>query len=67
MTANYLILSFTGLYLAGTAFYYRYAMTKGLVFRYKPMALLITGALFLLALYGIIFHKPYNEIVPFIG
>ncbi len=36
MSVNYLILIFTGLYLAGTFFYYKYAVKKGIEFRYKP-------------------------------
>lgn len=66
MQINYLLLSFTGLFLAGTIVHYRYARAKGMVFRYKPILLLIVLALFLLSLYGIIMKKPYNEILPFI-
>lgn len=66
MQINYLILSFTGLYLAGTIAYYKYALAKRMVFRYKPITLLIVLALFLLSLYGAIMKKPYNEILPFI-
>jgi hypothetical protein len=66
MQINYLILSFTGLFLAGTLVYYKYAAAKGIVFRYRPITLLIALALFLLSLYGVIINKPYNEILPFI-
>lgn len=67
MTVNYLILIFTGVYLAGVLLYYRYTAKKGTEFRYKPITLLIVALLFLLSLYGIITGKPYNEILPFIG
>jgi hypothetical protein len=63
---NYLILLFTSLFLAGTIAYYYYARAKGMVFRYKPITLLIVLALFLLSLYAVIINKPYNEILPFI-
>ncbi|KAA2243830.1 hypothetical protein F0L74_15255 [Chitinophaga agrisoli] len=67
MMVNWIMLGFTGLYLLGTFLYYKYTVRKGIVFRYKPIALLIVGVLFLLALYGLIVGKPYSEILPFIG
>ncbi|RZK59807.1 MAG: hypothetical protein EOO91_03930 [Pedobacter sp.] len=66
MQVNYLLLAFTGIFLAGTFFHYKYTHKKGTEFRYKPITLLIIGILFLLSLYGIIAGKPYNEILPFI-
>gem|GEM_PF-672112 len=66
MTVTYMMLAFTTIYLTGTYFYYRYTVKKGQVFRYKPIALLIIGLLFMLSLYGTAFGKPFNEIVPFI-
>ena len=66
MEVNYIILAFTGIFLAGTYFHYKYTQRKGTEFRYKPITLLIVGILFLLSLYGIISQKPYNEILPFI-
>ena len=66
MQINYMILSFTGLFLIGTIVHYKYTRAKGFVFRYKPITLLIVLALFLLSLYGVIAKKPYNEILPFI-
>lgn len=66
MEVNYLILCFTGLYLLGTFLYFRYTVKKGTEFRYKPLMLLVVAVLFVLALYGTIVGKPYNEIVPFI-
>lgn len=66
MQVNYLILAFTGLYLGGTFLYLKYARRKGIVFRYRPFTLLIVFLLFILALYGVISGKPYNEILPFI-
>lgn len=66
MQVNYFILLFTGLFLIGTYINYKYTQKKGMVFRYKPVFLVITGVLFLVSLYGIIFGKPYNEILPFI-
>lgn len=59
MSVNYLILIFTGLYLAGTFFYYKYAVKKGIEFRYKPITLLVVVVLFLVALYGIIVGKQF--------
>jgi hypothetical protein len=50
---------FTGLYLAGTFFYYKYAVKKGIEFRYKPITLLVVAVLFLVALYGIIVGKQF--------
>lgn len=67
MQVNYLILIFTGLFLIGTYINYRYTQKKGMVFRYKPVFLIIIVVLFLVSLYGIIVGKPYNEILPFIG
>ncbi|TWF41817.1 hypothetical protein FHW36_103621 [Chitinophaga polysaccharea] len=66
MQVNFIILLFTGIYLAGTLLYYKYAAKKGIAFRYKPFTLIVVFLLFLLALYGIITQKPYNEILPFI-
>ncbi len=66
MQVNYFILFFTGLFLIGTYINYRYTRKKGMVFRYKPVFLIIIIVLFLVALYGIIAGKPYNEILPFI-
>lgn len=66
MQVTYLILAFTTLYLGGTYLYYRYARKKGNDFRYKPLTLIVVGLLFLLAAYGSIMGKPYNEILPFI-
>lgn len=66
MQVNYFILIFTGLFLMGTYINYRYTQKKGMVFRYKPVFLIIVVILFLVSLYGIIFGKPYNEILPFI-
>lgn len=67
MTVTYMMLAFTSIYLTGTYLYYRYTVKKGQIFRYKPIFLFIIGVLFLLSLYGSIFSKPFNEIVPFIG
>lgn len=67
MQVNYFILLFTGLFLIGTYINYRYTQKKGMVFRYKPIFLIILGVLFLVALYGIIAGKPFNEILSFIG
>ncbi|MBO9729720.1 MAG: hypothetical protein J7623_13870 [Chitinophaga sp.] len=67
MAVNYIILLFTGVYLVATLLYYRYTVKKGMVFRYKPLVLLVVFILFLLSFYGIITHQPYNEILPFIG
>jgi hypothetical protein len=66
MQVNYFILIFTGLFLIGTYINYKYTQKKGMVFRYKPFFLVITGVLFLVSLYGIISGKPYNEILSFI-
>ncbi|RXK85990.1 hypothetical protein [Filimonas effusa] len=66
MQLNYFMLIFAGLYLAGTGFYDAFAKRKGIVFRYKPITLLIVALLFLVALYGVITGKPFNEILPFI-
>jgi len=49
MQVTHLLLIVSGLYLAGTYLYYRYAQRKGIAFRYKPIFLLIVLALFLLA------------------
>lgn len=59
MGVNYLVLAFTGIYLAGTFGYYKYAMKKGIEFRYKPIQLLAVAVLFLFALYGIIVGKQF--------
>lgn len=67
MTVTYMMLAFTTIYLTATYLYYRYTVKKGTEFRYKPLFLLIIGLLFLLSLYGSIFSKPFNTIVPFIG
>jgi hypothetical protein len=67
MQVNYFILLFTGLFLIGTYINYRYTQKKGMVFRYKPIALIIIAVLFLISCYGIIVGKPFNEILPFIG
>jgi len=67
MEVNFIILLFTTVYLIATILYYRYTVKKGMVFRYKPLTLLVVFILFLLSLYGVIAHKPYNEILPFIG
>lgn len=56
MSVNYLILIFTGLYLAGT-FLLQICSEKGIEFRYKPITLLVVAILFLVALYGIIVGK----------
>ncbi|WP_076768751.1 hypothetical protein [Chryseobacterium sp. FH1] len=66
MEVNYLILGFTGLFLVGTLFHYKYTQRKGTAFRYKPITLLVVVVLFLMSLYGIITGKAYNEILPFI-
>ncbi|MDQ0782344.1 hypothetical protein QF044_002198 [Chryseobacterium sp. W4I1] len=66
MQVNYFILLFTGVFLIGTFINYRYTQKKGMVFRYKPVFLIIIIVLFLVSLYGIISGKPYNEILPFI-
>lgn len=66
MQVTYIILLFTGLFLFGTYLHYRHTVKKGIVFRYKPLVLLIVTVLFLVALYGSIAQKPYNEILPFI-
>ncbi|MDQ0594552.1 hypothetical protein QFZ37_002921 [Chryseobacterium ginsenosidimutans] len=66
MQINYFIILFTGVFLIGTYINYRYTQRKGMVFRYKPVFLIITGVLFLVSLYGIIFGKPFNEILSFI-
>ncbi|SHF70227.1 hypothetical protein SAMN02787073_2710 [Chryseobacterium vrystaatense] len=66
MQINYFILLFTGLFLIGTFINYKYTQKKGMVFRYKPLFLIVTAVLFLVSLYGIISGKPYNEILPFI-
>ncbi|ETZ22787.1 hypothetical protein [Pedobacter sp. V48] len=47
--------------------YDRYTQKKGMVFRYKPMVLIIIAVLFLISCYGIIVGKPFNEILSFIG
>ena len=67
MEVNYLILAFTRIYLLATFLYYRYAKRKGIVFRYKPLMLIIVMLLFVLALFGLLTGKAYNEILPFIG
>jgi len=67
MQVNYFILLFTGLFLIGTYINYRYTQKKGMVFTYKPIALIIIAVLFLISCYGIIVGKPFNEILPFIG
>lgn len=67
MQVNYFMLIFTGLYLAGTSLYYFYTKQKGMAFRYKPLMLFVVALMFLLALYGVIAGKPFNEILPFIG
>lgn len=67
MQVTYMILIFTGLYLGGIALYYRYAKKKGKAFRIRPITSFIVLLLFLVALYGAIVGKPYNEILPFIG
>lgn len=66
MQITYLILLFTGIFLTGTVINYLYTRKKGMVFRYKPVFLIIAAVLFLVSLYGIIVGKPYNEILPFI-
>jgi hypothetical protein len=66
MQVNYFILLFTGLFLIGTYINYRYTQKRGLVFRYKPVFLIIIAVLFVVSLYGIIFGKPFNEILSFI-
>jgi len=66
MQVNYFILLFTSVFLIGTFINYRYTQKKGMVFRYKPVFLIIIIVLFLVSLYGIISGKPYNEILPFI-
>jgi MFS-type transporter involved in bile tolerance (Atg22 family) len=66
MQITYFILLFTGLALIGTYINYRYTQKKGMVFRYKPVFLIIIVVLFLVSLYGVITGKPYNEILPFI-
>ncbi|SDQ64272.1 hypothetical protein SAMN05421664_1987 [Chryseobacterium soldanellicola] len=66
MQVNYFILLFTGLFLIGSYINYRYTQKKGMVFRYKPVFLIIITVLFAVSLYGIISGKPYNEILPFI-
>ncbi len=66
MQVNYFILLFTGLFLIGTYINYRYTQKRGLIFRYKPVFLIIIAVLFVVSLYGIIFGKPFNEILSFI-
>ncbi len=66
MQVNYFILLFTGLFLIGTYINYRYTQKRGLVFRYKPVFLIIIAVLFVVSLYGVIFGKPFNEILSFI-
>jgi len=66
MQVNYLILIFTGIYLLATSLYYRHAKRKGIVFRYRPLMLIIVTFLFILALFGLLTGKAYSEILPFI-
>lgn len=66
MQVNHFILIFTGLFLIGTYINYRYTQKKGMVFRYKPVFLIVVAVLFMVSLYGIISGKPFNEILSFI-
>lgn len=66
MQLTYIMLIFTGLYLTGTAFYYSFVKRRGGVFTYKPITLFIMALLFLVALYGAVRGRPFNEILPFI-
>jgi hypothetical protein len=66
MQVNYLILIFTGIYLLASSLYYSHAKRKGIVFRYKPVTLIIVTVLFGLSLFGLLTGKAYSEILPFI-